>query len=437
MKKVNIELNEVQLEGWLKLKDKETEIILLGSLANCGKSWLVGVWLLTSAMAYPGTRWGLGRKNLNDLKKTSLKTFLDVCKKYGVKIDADFKINFQSNTIIFKNGSEIHLLNLEEQPSDPDFDRLGGTEYTGVALEEIAQISQRAFEIIYSRIRYKLDEFKLKKKVLCTSNPSNNWIKSYFYDRYTKGILPDKISFITAVGKSNPYQGKDYLDSLSMLSETQYRRLVLGDWEYASNPDQLFNLDKLEDIFTPLQHGEVNNYYISADIARFGEDSSVILLWQDLTVIKIIKLDKSDTMNTAQEILKLMNEYKIPRNKVIVDSDGVGGGVMDKLHCKGFTNNAKPFKNEKYDNLKTQCYYQLSKLRWSVAENINSSIKEIIKRELESIRDTSNEDKYKINSKDEQKKLLGNKSPDYADALMMRMYFTYINNSVKLDFGTR
>ncbi len=433
----NIDLNESQLEAWLMLEDKETEIIFQGSKANCGKTWLCSVFVLMGCLRYKGSRHALCRKNLNDLKKTTLKTFFDVCKKYGVKKDIDFKLNLQSNTITFSNGSEIYLINLEWQPSDPEGERFGGYELTSCCIDEVPQVTREYFDVLYSRIRYKLDEFNLTKKLLCTANPTNNWCKAYFYDRYIKGTLPKKISFISAVGKKNPFQGSGYEESLSQLSEAQYKRLVEGDWDYASTPDQLFKTDKIEDIFTPIQHGKEGEYSISADIARFGEDSSVIILWQGLMVIKVFKLEKSDTMNTANEILKIMNEYKIPKDKVIVDSDGVGGGVMDKLRCKGFINNAKPIKGEKYDMLKTQCYFKLSTLRWSLSDKIESKYQEQIKSELGSIRDQSDEYKYKINSKDEQKKLLGgNKSPDFSDAIMMRMVFELSSaGNVIIDFG--
>jgi len=428
-----IELNEVQTEGWVKLQDRTTEIILLGSLANCGKSWLVGVWLLTSCLQYPGTRWGIARKNLNDLKKTSLKTFFDVSKFYGVKIDVDFKVNYQSNTIIFKNGSEIYLLNLEEQPSDPDFDRLGGTEFTGVAIDELAQITQTAFEVIYSRIRYKLDDYNLTKKMLCTTNPTNNWVKSYFYDRHIKNTLPKQISFISAVGKNNPYQGKNYLNSLSMLSESQHRRLVDGDWEYANSPDQLFNSEKLDEIMSPIQWGD-DQYYITIDVARLGEDSTVIVLWKGMSVVKIVQLKQVVTTETVRVVREMAQEFKVTNNRIIADSDGVGGGVVDQLRCKGFVNNSKPFKGEKYDMLKSQCYFKLSKEKWSILDSVKPEYREQIKKELSSIRDSSDDFKYKINSKDEQKKLLGGSSPDFSDALMMRIYFTYSGGGVKLDF---
>jgi len=47
-------------------------------------------------------------------------------------------------------------------------------------------------------------------------------------------------------------------------------------------------------------------------------------------------------------------KYSIPVSEIIVDEDGIGGGVVDNLRCKGFLNNDKP-SNGNYQNLKSKC----------------------------------------------------------------------------------
>src|SRR5699024_11951157 len=70
--------------------------------------------------------------------------------------------------------------------------------------------------------------------------------------------------------------------------------------------------------------------YISADIARKGSDSTVIGVWEGLTCFKIVQLKKSLIDETTNVILKLMNDYKVDKNHVVVDTDGVGAGVRDR-----------------------------------------------------------------------------------------------------------
>ena len=85
-----------------------------------------------------------------------------------------------------------------------------------------------------------------------------------------------------------------------------------------------------------------------------------------------------------------------------------------------------------YQNLKTQCFYKL-------AEQINAgniwikcndtTMRNKIIEELEVIRrkNMDNDMKLAILSKKEMKATLGH-SPDYADALMMRMRYMFKNN---------
>ena len=104
----------------------------------------------------------------------------------------------------------------------------------------------------------------------------------------------------------------------------------------------------------------------TADIARFGSDKARIAVWNGWTIIDVISFDISKTTEIQNAINHLRRKYKIPLNRCIADEDGVGGGVVDNCGIIGFTNNGKPFNQENYSNLQSQCAYQL-------AEQINES----------------------------------------------------------------
>ena len=119
--------------------------------------------------------------------------------------------------------------------------------------------------------------------------------------------------------------------------------------------------------------------------------------------------------------------HSVPLSNIIVDDDGVGGGVKDILRCKGFVNNSKALKNENYTNLKTQCYYALSDVlnKSKLYINCNNvTHKNFIIEELEQVRrkNFDKDTKLQIVSKDEVKNAI-NRSPDFSDALAMRMYY--------------
>ena len=121
----------------------------------------------------------------------------------------------------------------------------------------------------------------------------------------------------------------------------------------------------------------------------------------------------------------------MPISQVIADEDGVGGGVVDILGCKGFVNGSKPIEENntivQYQNLKSQCYFHLAnKINANeIYIQATESQKEFITQELEQVKrnNVDKDGKLSVLPKEKIKELLG-RSPDYADALMMRMYFT-------------
>jgi len=94
---------------------------------------------------------------------------------------------------------------------------------------------------------------------------------------------------------------------------------------------------------------------------------------------------------------------------------------------------------QNFTNLKSQCYFKLAEL-----VNTNkifvycehNKIKENIIQELEVVRakEIVNEVKLSIESKDKVKDLIG-RSPDYSDAMAMRMFFEFKGNNSTYSFN--
>lgn len=409
------------------LKDDETNEVLYGGAAGGGKSLFGCLWLIEMCQTYPGSRWLMGRAKLKTLKETTLNTFFDVASQ--LKITNQFVYNQQSGVITFYNGSEIILKDLFLYPSDPNFDSLGSLEITGAFVDECNQIVFKAWQIVKSRIRYKLKEFGLIPKVLGTCNPAKNWVYTYFYHADKKKSIANYRKFIQALPTDNPHLPASYLKSLLELDTVSKERLYFGNWEFDNDPATLIQYDKIINTFTN-EYVEQGKRYISADIARFGSDKAVIMVWSGFRVEKILSFEKSSITFLADTIKKLMREYSIPVSNVVGDADGVGGGVIDILGCKEFVNNARPFEENnvpvQYQNLKSQCYFHLAKLinEDKVFINASSDDKEQIIPELEQVKRHNIDKDGKLSTlpKENVKELLG-RSPDYADALMMRMYF--------------
>jgi phage terminase large subunit len=412
------------------LKDKITEEVLYGGAAGGGKSAIGCLWLIEMCQKYPGTRWLMGRSKLKTLKETTLNTFFELASSLG--ITDQYTYNDNKSVIFFHNGSEIILKDLYFYPSDPNFDSLGSLEITGAFIDECNQLVLKAWMIVKSRIRYKLTQYGLIPKMLGSCNPAKNYVYAEFYKPNKDKSLPVYRKFIQALPTDNPHLHPSYLQSLLRLDKNSVERLYKGNWEYDNDPATLMTFDKILELFTNV-FVDKGQKYISADIARLGADKGVIFVWDGLKLIDFLVIPKSKITEAAAEIEKLRIKHKVPLGNVICDEDGVGGGAVDILECKGFLNGGKALFGENYANLKTQCYYKLAEIvnanlmDLSILAN-NAELKDYITQELEQVkrRDMDKDGKMCIVTKEVVKELLG-RSPDYSDTLMMRMYFEIDN----------
>ena len=168
----------------------------------------------------------------------------------------------------------------------------------------------------------------------------------------------------------------------------------------------------------------------TGDIARFGDDRTVLFVWSGLKIIDWLVIDKSKLTEVATQIQLFRVEYNINLQNIILDENGVGGGVIDIVGCRGFVNNARPVQvkgeTKNFDSLKSQCYIKLAEMINANLLNVSlpHSTMKLLLEELEQVKLAAIPDvqKLKILGKDAIKKIIG-RSPDYSDALMMRMFF--------------
>lgn len=414
------------------LEDKTTNEVLFGGGAGGGKTALGCYWQLKQRLKYPNTRGLIGRAVLKTLKETTLVSLFQVAKMQGLTAGLHYKYNGQMSQIELFNGSVILLKDLYAYPSDPNFDELGSLEITDAFIDEANQIEDKARNIIKSRIRYQLDENDLVPKILYTCNPAKNWTYQEFYKPQLDGTISENKRFIASLIDDNPFISKHYKQNLLTLDQVSKERLLFGNWEYSNDPSTLIDYDKILDAFSS-SYLPTGPHYITCDVARFGNDSTVIGVWDGYRV-KLHQYKGKSVVEVADIIKSFQIENQVPSSQIVVDEDGVGGGVVDILRCKGFVNNSSPLENpitrqkENFDNLKSQCYYKLAEMINDSKLYINASgtMKEKIIEELEQVKQKSvdNDGKKGIIPKDKVKALIG-RSPDFSDALAMRMIFEY------------
>lgn len=474
---MKFDLTPKQALAYLKLKDQTTREIGYGGGAGGGKSILGCLWILSQCIDYPGTAWVIGRKELTNLKKTTLLSFFQVLQILGIKPDTLFKFNSQTSIMNFHNGSIIFWMDMAHQPSDPLYTRFGGLEITGAFVDESNENQAQSIEILKTRMgRCKNNYYchmcacELEKgevierndrdiptkwrcggcngitpglipKLLETFNPSKNHVYHRYYKPFKEGKLPSYRIFITALATDNPYLDASYIEQLKNADKITKERLLYGNFEYDDDPTKIFEYERIIEIFTnsweKIERPH-DQWYLSGDLARQGRDYTVFMIWQGLFIRKIVCVPKNDMVEAAELIEKLCIQYKIPMSNIILDEDGVGGGTLDILRkkyktVKGFINNSVSIQTDydkqlyNYANLKAQCYFKL-------AEYVNKGIigcyecdittKDKTIEDLEQIaqKDPDKEKTIRVLTKEEIKTKLG-RSTDFSDAMMMRMVF--------------
>lgn len=419
-----MQLLEKQEHAVFYLKDNETTEILYGGAAGGGKSAIGCLWLIEMCQKYAGSRWLMGRSKLKTLKETTLNTFFELSSRFDLGSQYDY--NAQSGVIKWKNGSEILLKDLFSYPSDPDFDSLGSLEITGAFVDECNQVSRKAWQVVKSRIRYKLKEFDLIPKIFGSCNPSQKWVYTTFYKPHRDNDLPPHRKFIQALPTDNPHLPASYLESLLQMDEASKQRLYYGNWDYDNDPSKLCDYDAICDLFTN-NHVQGGVKYISADLAMQGRDRFIGGSWDGLICNIDIDMAKSDAKQIEDSLTELKTKRKVGNSNIVADSDGLGAYLSAYIkNIKTFHGGSSALDKATYGNLKDECGFKLAELinNREIKINCTPDQEEAIKEELSQClkRDNVNIEKKKLIKKDKMKEFLG-RSPDYMDMLIMRMYY--------------
>lgn len=433
-RKLKVSLTKKQWTLFEAFKNKEITEILYWWGARWGKSWWVCEIINATCISKPWVVRLIGRKERDDLRKTTLSTLLKVINNHNIKDKQDYNLNLQTKELVYYNWSKIIFVPLQQKPSDPEYNWLGSYEITYGFIDEAQEVPRKAIDIILSRCTEKIKEYNLVGKIIMTCNPMKCHLYSDFIKPSQEWTLADDRVFIPSLYTDNPFiDHEKYRNSLKRADKITKERLLNGNWDYDDDPTKLYEYDDICDLFTnPWEWGDK---YITWDIARLWEDKTVVIAW-DWWIGRVFSYDKTRTTETSNIIRGLQQQYKIKNSNTIVDEDWVWGWVVDQLECKWFVNNSSPILSDEekkirnYKNLKDQCYFELQHIieSWKILLiPMNSDNKELIIEELDVIKQKAPDKwgKLQILPKDKIKELI-NRSPDFADAIAMRMYFELI-----------
>ena len=422
------------------------------------KTFTMAIMVLLTIRQYPGCRLFVGRKTLKSLRQSFIQTLLgQVHKMFNLVEDQDFNYSAQLGEIKYNNGSTVIFGELMKNPSDPDFSRFGSLELDMAFIEEAGEVTLEAKNAIRSRVGRGImaKEHSLPGKLVLSGNPSQNFLRTEYYDPYMElgggeyqswiigetVIRPDKKKvpkkvpmkrcFLRMSVYQNPFIPQSYIDTLKTLPRRERKRLLDGDWDYADDDSSLFKsglIDKAITYELP-QPSENFNKVIGVDVSDAGRDRTVfslidngVLVTQKCSNVQMNWDRKSEeplSYLIANELIEFAQRngfQQVNAKNIAVESNGVGVGVRDALRVRGWTLteyvNTGQSRSDNYYNLMLNMDSGTIKLYKDV-----STLGEL-RKELGAHTYEMENQEPKVIKKSKLKEVLG-RSPDYSDSFMI------------------
>jgi phage terminase large subunit len=201
------------------------KIVGYGGARGGGKSWSVRTKAKLLCVKYPGIKLLIVRRSYPELVNNHI-----------LQLRGDLigiaKYNDKDKRITFANGSTITFMYCAR---DADLDRLQGTEYDVIFLDEATQLSEYQIKSIMACLR---GVNNYPKRIYLTMNPGgqgHGYCKRIFIDRrYDDGENPDDYSFIQALVTDNRalmQSQPDYIKQLEALPPKLRDAWLYGRWD--------------------------------------------------------------------------------------------------------------------------------------------------------------------------------------------------------------
>lgn len=198
------------------------------------------------------------------------------------------------------------------------------------------------------------------------------------------------------------------------------RRRVLGQFPRQAASQFISTQDVEDAMARRLEPGDYGNYpvYVGVDVARFGDDKSVVVLRQGPKLLQIECFEGQDTVQVSQLVIGLLKSRR-DIQQVFVDENGIGAGVVDILRryddrVTGVMVGRRPTNMKLYKNLRVELW---DKMRDWIKKGASIPQNDALKRDLTQIEyDYTDQGQMRLERKIDMKKR-GLESPDIADAI--------------------
>ena len=196
-------------------KSKAKYRLLAGGFAT-GKTTTLCLEVLKECFRFNGNYGVLGRKDLQELKSTTLKELLDVCPPQLIK-----NHNKQDRVLEFINGSQIYYMNLDD--SREAVEKIKSLNLGFVAIDQLEEINEAVFLAFQGRLRRHYSN----RNFFATCNPAGH---DWLWDKW-KNNPQEGYELFEAITLENIYLPKDYVAELLGYPERWVKRYVYCSWD--------------------------------------------------------------------------------------------------------------------------------------------------------------------------------------------------------------
>lgn len=258
---------------------------------------------------------------------------------------SDFIVRETQTVIEFSTGGAVYSL-----PASDNGDNLRGFTANVIFVDEAAQVPISLFPAITPMLA------TTNGSMWLTGTPKG--VNNYFFEAWKNPKLGYELHHFKS--ENNPLIPAEFL-------EAEKERMPLNEYleeyegEFIDETDSFFPLKLIENCLVNVERTSPTRYaryYLGVDPARFGQDSAVFCILEEiadkLTAVAFIEVNENSTLELCAHIQRLHSMWKF--KKIMVDTTGMGAGVTDflkqyKLPVEELVLTIKT-KEDMYNNLK-------------------------------------------------------------------------------------
>ena len=398
-----------------------------------GKTFMGLVKAWNSCEEYPGSLWLVVRKEFTDLRDSTLKDFT---RYFGVDVDTNKEYRFKNrSTIMFRHGAETNVLK--------------NITLDGFVIEQAEEFeNDEQFTFLRDRLRGRSGP--TQQGCILANAAGHNWIWDLWVNSSVvdgsfasmKYCQPKGKEFFAVLARTEDNAinlPKDYVEDLKRMEKEapeHYRQYVLNDFSTQISDDALLSPDDLKrSLELALNKPYAPVRIMGVDVARYGGNEIVFSIlesrgavqWEQIHQVAYAQRGLDESIGRA---ISLIKDFEI--KLVVVDDDGLGGGMTDMLRLQGLEVKAfrgglpiekqAPGNVPHYDMIRSAAYFRVQE--WIRKGWLKVMDDPKLHAQLLSIRYKFKPDGARHVLSKEEMRLKKGESPDRADALMMALWFS-------------